>query len=82
MRALKSLSIVVPTDVMVCGFDNSPESTIIEPPLTTVRIPSSSMGYTAADMLLSRIEHPQMPYRTTYIRTEVKYRASTDRKHI
>ena len=37
----------------VTGFDNSAESRIIEPHLTTVDIPSSKMGYIAADMLLS-----------------------------
>lgn len=79
LKALKSLSIPVPSQTMVCGFDNSPEATIIEPTLTTIRIPSSSMGYTAADLLLSRIEHPQMPFRTTYIRTDVIYRDSTNR---
>lgn len=81
LKALKSLSIPVPSSIMVCGFDNSPESTIIEPTLTTVQIPSLSMGYTAADLLLSRIDHPQIPFRTTYIRTDVIYRSSTSRKN-
>lgn len=80
LKALKAMNIAVPSDVMVCGFDNSPEATIIEPSLTTVNIPSSSMGYTAAEMLLSRIEHPKMPYRTTYIKTDIIYRASTNNK--
>lgn len=77
LKALKTLNISVPADVMVCGFDNSPESTIVEPALTTVKIPSSSMGYIAAELLLSRIEHNEMPYRTTYIKTDVVYRGST-----
>lgn len=77
LKALKALNLAVPSDVMVCGFDNSPESTIIEPSLTTVKIPSSSMGYIAAELLLSRIEHIEMPYRTTYIKTDVIFRGST-----
>ncbi len=79
LKALKALNISVPKDVMVCGFDNSPESKIIEPSLTTVRIHSSSMGYTAAEMLLSRIEHPQMPHRTSYVKTDIIYRDSTNK---
>lgn len=79
LKALKSLSISVPSSTMVCGFDNSPEATVIEPTLTTVRIPSSSMGYTAADLLLSRIDHPNIPFRTTYIRTDIIYRGSTSK---
>lgn len=80
LKALKALNLSVPSDIMVCGFDNSPESTIIEPSLTTVKIPSSSMGYISAELLLSRIEHTEMPYRTTYIKTDVIYRTSTKKK--
>lgn len=80
LKALKALNLSVPSDIMVCGFDNSPEATIIEPSLTTVKIPSSAMGFAAAEMLLSRIGHKEMPYRTTYIGTDVIYRGSTKRK--
>lgn len=77
MKALKRLNISIPSDVMICGFDNSPESTVITPALTTVRIPSTAMGYIASELLLSRIAHPEMPYRTTYVKTDVISRAST-----
>ncbi len=77
IRALKKHGINVPDDVRVAGFDNSAESRIIEPHLTTVDIPSSQMGYIAADMLLSRIDRPETPYRITHVRTTLKFRAST-----
>ena len=77
IRALKKCGVDVPADVRVTGFDNSAESRIIEPHLTTVDIPSSKMGYIAADMLLSRINEPDMPYRITHVRTALKFRAST-----
>lgn len=77
IRALKKQGIRVPEDVLVTGFDNSAESRIIDPHLTTVDIPSSKMGYIAADMLLSRINEPDMPYRITHVRTTLKFRAST-----
>ena len=77
IRALKKCGVNVPGDVRVAGFDNSTESRIIEPHLTTVDIPSSQIGYIAADMLLSRINEPDMPYRITHVRTTLKFRAST-----
>ncbi|MCR5676747.1 MAG: LacI family DNA-binding transcriptional regulator [Agathobacter sp.] len=77
MKALRQLNYKIPDDVMVCGFDNSTEATVVEPPLTTVQIPSSSMGYIAADTLISRIDHPATPFRTTYIKTDVIFREST-----
>ena len=64
------------------GFDNSDESRIIEPHLTTVEIPSSKMGYIAADMLLSRISEPDTPYRIMHVQTALKYRASTGKLKI
>jgi LacI family transcriptional regulator len=77
IKALKQLGTEVPSGALVCGFDNAPEATIIEPALTTVKIHSSSMGYTAADLLLSRIATPNMPFRRTYIETDVIFRQST-----
>lgn len=77
LKALKKLNYSVPKDVLLCGFDNSIESQIIEPRLSTVNIPSFSMGHIAADLILSRIEFPDMPYRTTYINTNVLLREST-----
>lgn len=77
IRALKKRGANVPDDVRITGFDNSIESRIIEPHLTTIDIPSSKMGYIAADMLLSRINEPDMPCRITHVRTTPKFRAST-----
>lgn len=80
LKVLKTMNISVPKDVLLCGFDNAPESVIIEPSLTTIEIPSSSMGFIAADLLISRIAHPNMPYRTTHVKTDIIYRESTNRK--
>lgn len=77
IHALKRHGIRIPEDVLVTGFDNSPESRIIEPHLTTVDIPSSKIGYIAADLLLSRIKEPDTPYRIMHVRTTPKFRAST-----
>lgn len=77
IAALKSINISVPNDVLVCGFDNSTESKIIEPNLTTVNIPSFEMGNTAADLLLSRINNHDIPFRTVNMRTAVIFRDST-----
>lgn len=77
IHSLKKLGIQIPEEVLITGFDNSNESQIIEPHLTTVDIPSSRIGYIAADLLLSRIREPETPYRITYVQTTVKYREST-----
>lgn len=77
IKALRKRGFVIPGDLFITGFDNSKESKIIDPHLTTIHIPSSAMGYIAADLLLSRIESPGLPYRSTHVRTVIKYREST-----
>lgn len=79
IRALKSMNLTIPEDVRICGFDNSTESRIIEPPLTTANIPGDSMGHFAAEILLSRIHHPELSYRTLYVQTEIITRLSTQK---
>ncbi|MCH4193267.1 MAG: LacI family DNA-binding transcriptional regulator [Butyrivibrio sp.] len=78
IRALKSMGLSIPGDIRITGFDNSAESRIIDPPLTTADIPGDSMGHMAANLLLSRMQHPEMSYRIVYAQTKVITRASTE----
>lgn len=77
IRALKSMNLTIPDDIKISGFDNSTESKIIEPPLTTANIPGDSMGHFAAETLLSRIQYPELSYRTIYVQTQIINRLST-----
>lgn len=77
MKALKNKNVSVPHDVAICGFDNGPESMIVEPHLTTVHIYSNEMGVKAAEMLLSRISDPEQPYQVSHIFTKPLVREST-----
>lgn len=77
IRALKYMNLTIPDDIKICGFDNSPESRIIEPPLTTANIPGNSMGHFAAEILLSRMQKPDLSYRTIYVQTQIINRSST-----
>ena len=77
LQALGRLGKSVPGDVLLSGFDDSPESRIMTPALTTVHIHTQIMAYTAADLLLSRIEEPELDYRTVYTQADLIYREST-----
>lgn len=79
MASLNRLGLSIPADVMVSGFDNSPQAAVAEPSLTTVQIPNTEFGRMAADILLDRIEHPDRPFRSTYIKTTPIWRSSTYR---
>ncbi|MGH2332269.1 LacI family DNA-binding transcriptional regulator [Thermoanaerobacter mathranii] len=77
LKALKERNIKVPDDIVICGFDDSTESRVVEPSLTTVHIFSSEMGIVAAEMLLSRIKNPSRPPQITHVKTEPIFRNST-----
>jgi len=65
MRALNSLGYRVPQDVAVVGFDDIELSSLMSPPLTTVRQPKHQIGAKAMEILLDRINaKPMRTYRT------------------
>ena len=78
MKVLKELGYSVPEDVYLCGFDDSPESKIITPSLTTIHIHSQIMGFSAVHLLMSRINEPSLNYRTIHTETSLIYRESTE----
>ncbi len=45
----------IPKDISIVGFDDTPVSEIIWPPLTTVHHPLKAIGYKAAAMVMERI---------------------------
>ncbi|MFT8321623.1 MAG: LacI family DNA-binding transcriptional regulator [Bacillus sp. (in: firmicutes)] len=77
MKALKNMNFSIPEDVAICGFDDGPEASIVEPRLTTVHIYSKEMGIKAADMLFSRMNNPNQAYQVSHIFTEPIIRDST-----
>ena len=77
LNLLRKLNLSVPEDVWLCGFDDSPESRIMSPRLTSIHIHSQIMGQVAVNLLYSRIHSPYMNYRTVYTETDLIYREST-----
>ena len=77
MTALKKKGLSIPGDIMVTGFDGTSQSALVEPALTTVQIPSIEIGRMSADILLSRIRNPELPFSWTQIRTNPVWRKST-----
>ena len=53
IQALAQRRLSVPDDISVISFDNITYSEMVSPPLTTVELPSNSMGFAACEMLIS-----------------------------
>lgn len=59
VKAMTHLGIRVPQDISVVGFDDRPICQMIDPPLTTVRIPRFLWGGEAVELLVNKIEQAQ-----------------------
>jgi LacI family transcriptional regulator, galactose operon repressor len=55
LKALRDASLEVPADMSVVGFDDLPESLIVDPILTVAAQPAYQMGSQATELLLKRI---------------------------
>lgn len=54
-RAFQEVGLTVPDDIAVVSFNDIPVSQFLNPPLSTVRIRSESIGETAVDLLVERL---------------------------
>lgn len=77
MQVFKVLGVSVPKDVYLFGFDDSPESRLVTPTLSTVHIHSQIMGYSATQLLISRINEPSLNFRTVHTESTLILREST-----
>lgn len=77
IQSLRKLGKSVPEDVLMCGFDDAPESRIMTPALTTVHIHTQIMAFSALQLLRSRMKEPSLDFRTVYTATELIWRDST-----
>lgn len=78
INVLRAHGFDVPKDVKVLGFDDSSESLLFTPKLSTVHIHSQILGSTAAYLLMSRIADPDMNFRTVHCETNLVLRDSTE----
>lgn len=51
IKALREFNVRIPQDVSVIGFDNLPMSATMEPPLTTIDVSKTKIGYLAIRLL-------------------------------
>lgn len=75
MDVARGMGLSVPDDLSVIGFDNVPESALVNPPLTTIMQPLQRMGAEALRLLVDLIAGVE---RDTHIRlpTELVIRSS------
>jgi DNA-binding LacI/PurR family transcriptional regulator len=75
LRCLHEHSIRVPDDVAVIGFDDLGFAPFLNPPLTTVRAPTESVGRVSAERLFDLLDN-QTCDQVVILPTEIIYRRS------
>ncbi|MFB7512257.1 LacI family DNA-binding transcriptional regulator [Streptomyces sp. NPDC056144] len=57
-QAVRSAGLTVGTDVAVTGFNDSPVCTVLQPTLTSVRLPLADIAHALVDRLITAVENP------------------------
>lgn len=76
VRALEGRGIVIPRDMSLVGFDDSPGTELITPALTTVRQPLSSMGRLAVSTIQTLRQGTRLHTNNLQLATTLVDRAS------
>ena len=74
---LRAIGWRVPQDVFVAGFSGTELSTIVSPQVTTMEPPLEEMGRQAAELVMEKINNPEMENKQIVLKTTMKCREST-----
>ncbi|NLO84135.1 MAG: LacI family transcriptional regulator [Clostridiales bacterium] len=66
-RAMISVGMHLPQDASIIGMDDVPLCQIINPPLSTIRVPKAAIGATAVHRLIKMIEQPDGIYIKSFV---------------
>jgi len=76
MAALQKKGLRIPQDMAVAGFDNREIASYLQPPLTTIALPTPEIGSKAALHIMNMINNPQPHPWREIIRCSIIERAS------
>ncbi len=77
IRALKEEGIKIPDDIAVMGYDGIQIGEFIEPPLSTIKLPTVKMGRVAMHLLLKLINGERIDERQVLLSPRLLLRRST-----
>jgi DNA-binding LacI/PurR family transcriptional regulator len=80
IRCIKDSKLRIPEDIAVIGFNNNFPSSLINPSLSTMKVPKDELGAIAFDLLMNRINNPDSPRKLVQLKAKLIIRKSTDIK--
>ena len=75
-RALRESSLKLPEEIAFATFDETPWSTLVDPPFTVIEQPTYEIGRTAVELLVSRIQDPTRSTREVTLKSKLIIRRS------
>ncbi|WP_347329094.1 LacI family DNA-binding transcriptional regulator, partial [Ralstonia pseudosolanacearum] len=82
LRAIRRLSLDVPGDIAVAGFDNEPWTELAGPGVTVIEQPVYDIGRLAMTMLQERLAQPELPTRRVLLTGRLVARGSTPQRRM
>jgi len=79
MHVFKKNGLRIPQDIAVLGFNNENICRFVEPPLSTIDLPSYDMGAVSAEILLDQIRDASSPLQKKLVKSQLIIRESTHR---
>lgn len=76
LQTFTRLGVSIPKDLKLAGFDNLDYTALLNPPLTTVNQPCDQIAETGVEMLIQRIQTPNLPTRTLLLDAPLVVRTS------
>ncbi len=76
MLALRQRGLRVPQDIALVGFDDVPLAGYVDPPLTTIRLPTYELGWQTGDLLIRLIRGNPPVEKSIRLETELVIRES------
>ena len=73
-RSFRRHDLQVPGSISLVGFDDREEATLMDPPLTTVRVRKEEIGQVCLRTLIERLRHPEMAFIDKTLSTDLVVR--------
>jgi GntR family transcriptional regulator of arabinose operon len=77
MQVIESMSLGVPEDIKLAGFDDVKYASLLPVPLTTIHQPCHEMGAAAVSAMVERLRRPGLPARDILLNFRLIVRASS-----
>ena len=77
LDAAREAGLACPDDISIVGYNNSPLTAFLAPPLTTIHLPGYELGRMAADTVIAMLDEPDVTPHTVSLPPRLIVRGST-----